>query len=144
MAMAQSEGVYVSNVSPSVTLLPKSGSLDYTTSGNGFSFQNAPDTTGLFDNDRRPLYYIDIVFNPAGADSLSSIMVNNESNVNEFRVEFFVQPGKNQLFTIAPYVSLSYNSTMSNAGPSIADFLDDVPSPLTGVRISILSTRDDQ
>ncbi|CAF1537574.1 unnamed protein product [Rotaria sordida] len=33
---------------------------------------------------------------------------------------------------------------MSNAGPSIPDFLDDVPSPLTGVRISILSTRDDQ
>ncbi|CAM4880153.1 unnamed protein product [Rotaria socialis] len=144
MSMAQPEGVYVSYVNHSGTLLPESGSLDYTTSGTGFSFQNQPNTIGLFDNDHRPLYYIDIVFNPAGADSLSSIMVNNESNVNGFRVEFFVQPGKNQLFTIAPYVSLSYNSTMSNAGPSISNFLDDVPSPLTGVRISILSTRDDQ
>ena len=143
--MAQVGDVYVSSVTYSAQLLPETDNLDLTkSSSNGVSFLQVPNTTGLLNDNQQTLYEISITFNPTGVDSLSSIIINNQSNVNGFRVEFFAQPGENQVFTIAPNLPLSYNSIMINSEASIVDFPPEVPSPLNGIRISILSTTDAQ
>jgi hypothetical protein len=64
--------------------------------------------------------------------------------VNGFRVEFFAPPNQNELFTIAPNTPLAYNSTIINSQPSIVDFPTEVPSPLTGIRVTVVSTTDNQ
>lgn len=146
--MAIVGGPYVSSVDYSVT--PVSGTtVDLTsTTGNGISFPTVPNTTGLFDTNNSPVYNITITFNPAGADSLGSIIVNNETNVNKFSVRFFVPSYPNQPFTFSPSYAnnpLYYNSTISNSQPaSIVYFPPQVPSPISGILISVLSTTDNK
>jgi len=142
--MAVVGGPYVSSVV--YTVSPVSGtSVDLTSNtGNGITFPSVPNTTGLFDQNNRPVYNITITFNPAGADSLGSVMVNPGSNVNKFSIQFFVPSYPNQPFTFAPEFPsnpLYYNSTISNNSlPSISSFPPQVPSPLSGILISVLST----
>jgi hypothetical protein len=145
--MAQVGGVYVSSVDYSAPLLPGTNPTDLTsTTGNGVSFQSVPNTTGLFDQSNNPLYSIMLTFNPAGVNSLSSIIVNSGSNVNQFSVEFFDL--SNPTVPIASStppgdIPLSSNSILSNSLPSLLNFPADLPS-LSGIQISILSTTDNQ
>jgi len=145
--MAQVDSVYVSSVIYSIEPLGGSTNNVNLTSldkGDGVTFPSVPGTSGIFDNDNKPLYQITINFNPAGVDSLSSIIVNKESNVNGFSVEYFIPSNPNQLFTISPNNPLSSTSLMINSQPSIVDFPSSVPSPLSGILISITSTTDNQ
>jgi len=146
--MARVGGVYVSSVVYSVEPLPETNNADLTsTTGGGVSFPSVPDTTGLFDANNRPLYNIIITFNPAGVDSFSTLIVNPGTNVDKFAIQFYVPSYPNQPFTFAPEfadIPLSYNSTIVNSRPSIMYFPPQVPSPISGIRISILSTTDNK
>ena len=145
--MAVVGGPYVSSVA--YTVSPSSGNnVDLTsTTGNGITFPSVPNTTGLFDQNNQPVYNVTITFNPAGADSLGSVIVNPGTNVNKFSIRFFVPSYPNQPFTFAPDFAsnpLYYNSTIINSQPSIVSFPPQVPSPLSGILISVLSTTDNQ
>jgi hypothetical protein len=146
--MAQVGTVYVSSVTYSVQPLPGTNNTDLTSiTGNGVSFPQAPGTTGLFDQYNQPIYNIIFTFNPAGVNSLSSIIVNEESNVEQFSVEFFGLSNPNQLITYSTYlgaIPVSYNSTIINSQPSIVSFPEDAPSDLSGIQITILSTTDNE
>lgn len=143
--MAQVGGVYVSSVVYSVMPLPETSNMDLTRpTGNGVTFTAIPNTIGILDEKHQPIYNIKFTFNPAGVDSLSSIIVNAESNVNKFFVEFFTPSNPNEVFTSLPDTPLVLTSTMDHGQASIIDFPSQVPSPLSGIRISILSTTDNQ
>lgn len=143
--MARVGGVLVSSVTFNGELLAGTDIADLTSpSSNGVSFEQIPDTTGVLDNNNNPLYTITIKFNPAGVDSLSNIMVNPKSNVDKFLVEFYVPSKPDDLYTSASNIPLSYQSTLTDAQEPIVKFSADVPSPLSGVRISILSTNNNQ
>jgi hypothetical protein len=142
--MANVGGVYVSSVKFSPPLVPGSNDADLTSeTGNGVTFQSS--STGLFDQYNHPLYTITLTFNPAGVNSLSSVIANNESNVKQFSVEFFGLLNPNQLVTV-PYdvIPVSYNSTVTNSQAPRVDLPEDAPSQLSGLRISILSTINNQ
>ena len=143
--MARVGGVLVSSVTFNGELLVGTDIADLTSpSSNGVSFEQIPDTTGVLDNNNNPLYTITIKFNPAGVDSLSNIMVNPKSNVDKFLVEFYVPSKPDDLYTSGSNIPLSYQSTLTDAQEPIVKFSADVPSPLSGVRISILSTNNNQ
>jgi len=146
--MAQVGTIYVSSVTYSVKPVQGTNDNDLTNpSGNGVDFPQPQGTTGLFDQNNQPLYTIDITFNPAGVKSLSSIVVNEKTNVNEFSVEFFGLSNSTQLIT-NPYapgnVPVSYTSTVINNQASIVNFPQNTPSDLSGIRITILSTPNNQ
>jgi hypothetical protein len=140
--MAQVGGVYVSSVTYSVQPVQGINDVDLTnTTSNGVTFPSS--ITGLFDQNNQPIYNITLTFNPAGVNSLSSIIVNAESNVEQFSVEFFGLSNPNQLMTYPTGVGnipVSYNSTIINSQPSIVNFPADEPSDLSGILITILST----
>jgi hypothetical protein len=142
--MANVGGVYVSSVKFSPPLVPGSNDADLTSpTSNGVTFQSS--STGLFDQNNQPVYTIILTFNPSGVNSLSSVIANNESNVEKFSVEFFGLSNSNQLVTIpSGTIPVSYNSTVTNDQSSIVSFTEDAPSELSGIRISILSTVNDQ
>lgn len=146
--MAVVGGQYVSSVTYSVQPVTGTNNDDLTsTTGNGITFSSVPGTTGLFDDNKKPLYQITITFNPAGVDSLGSITVNPTSNVDKFQVQFFVSSNPNQPVTAAPELAdkpLSFESTIINNRPSIVDLPSTVPSPLSGIRIVVLSTTDNE
>ena len=136
--MAVVGGPYVSSVA--YTVSPSSGNnVDLTsTTGNGITFPSVPKTTGLLDQNNQPVYKVTIIFNPAGADSLGSVIVNPGTNVNKFSIQFVVPnqpPDTNPLYL---------NSTIINSQPSIVSFPSQVPSPLSAIRIGVLSTTDNQ
>jgi hypothetical protein len=147
-AMAQVGGVYVSSVTYSVPLLPGINEVGLTSNtGNGVTFQSPPDTTGLFDDNNQPIYNITLTFNPSGVNSLSSIIVNGNSNVDKFSVEFFGLSNPNQLITYSSDLGslpVSYNSTFINSQALLVDFPQNAPSELSGILINILSTTDNQ
>jgi hypothetical protein len=146
--MAQVGGVYVSSVTYSVPLLQGINEADLTSNnGNGVTFQSTAGTTGLFDENNQPIYNIILTFNPAGVNSLSSIIVNGNSNVDKFSVEFFGLSRPNQLITYSSDLGslpVSYNSTFINSQALLVDFPQDAPSELSGILINILSTTDNQ
>ncbi len=144
--MANVGGVYVSSVQFSPPLVPGSNDADLTSpTSNGVTFQSSSAATGLFDQYNQPLYTITMTFNPAGVNSLSSVVANPESNVKQFSVEFFGLSNTSQLLTV-PFgtIPVSYNSTVTNAQVSLVDLPEDAPSELSGLRISILSTVNNQ
>lgn len=142
--MAVVGGQYVSSVTYSVQPVDGTNNDDLTsTSGNGISFTPVSGATGLFDSNNQPLYQITITFNRAGVDSLGSITVNPTSNVNRFAVQFFTQANPNQPVTLAPELAdkpVELTSTIINSRPSIVDFPSQLPSPISAIRILILST----
>ena len=146
--MAQVGSVYVSSVTYSLPLLQGINEADLTSiTGNGVTYQSPPDTTGLFDEKNQPIYNIVLTFNPAGVNSLSSIIANEESNVEKFSVEFFALSNPNELITYPTTLGalpVSYNSTFTNSQASLANFPEDAPSELSGIRITILSTTDNE
>jgi len=146
--MAQVGGVYVSSVTYSVQPIQGTNDVDLTnTASNGVTFQQAPGTTGLLDQYSQPIYNITLTFNQAGVNSLSSIIVNENSNVDQFSVEFFGLSNPNQLITYPTAVGnipISYKSTVINSQPSIVTFPADAPSDLSGILITILSTINNQ
>ena len=146
--MALVGGVYVSSLVYSVQPVLGTNNVDLTsTNGNGVTFPSVSGTTGLFDQNNRPLYNVTLTFNPAGVDSLGSIIVSPGTNVDKFAVRFYVPSYPDQPFTFAPEffdIPLYYNSTIQNSRPSITRFPVQVPSPLSGIRISVLSTTDNQ
>jgi hypothetical protein len=146
--MATVGGVYVSSVVYSVQPVAGTNNVDLTsTNGSGVTFPSVPGTTGLFDQNNRPLYNVTLTFNPAGVDSLASIIVSPGTNVNKFAVRFFVPSYPDQPFTFAPEfadIPLYYNSTIQNSQASITRFPQQVPSPISGILISVLSTTDNQ
>ncbi len=142
--MANVDGVYVSSVKFSPPLVPGSSDADLTSpTSNGVTFQSS--STGLFDQYNQPVYTIILTFNPSGVNSLSSVIVNQDSNVKQFSVEFFGLSNPSQLLTV-PFgtIPVSYNSTVTNSQASIISFPVDAPSELSGIRISILSTVNDE
>jgi hypothetical protein len=146
--MAEVGSVYVPSVTYSVQPLPGTNDADLTSpTSNGVTFQSVPDTTGLFDSNNQPLYTITLTFNSAGVNSLSSVITNTGSNVNEFSVQFFSLSNPNEVIT-APSttgdVPVSYTSTYTNSQASLTDLPSDAPSDLSGIRITILSTTDNQ
>jgi len=147
-AMAQVGSVYLSSVSYSVPLLQGINQADLTSpTGNGVTFQSAPGTTGLFDQNNQPIYNISLTFNPAGVNSLSSIIANGDSNVDVFTVEFFGLSNPTKLITYPSALSsipVSYNSTFINSQASLVNLPQDAPSELSGILISILSTTDNK
>ncbi len=144
--MAQVGSVYVSSVSYSIRPLNGIVDSDLTKpTGNGISFGLVGDEPRILDENQQPLYQITLTFNRAGVNSLSSIEVNPETNVKMFSVEFFTTTNTKQPVLTESNVPLSYNSTLNKDSlPSIVNFPPQVPSPLGGIRISILSTTDDQ
>lgn len=143
--MAKVGGPYVSLVSYTVNPVSGTSKTDLTSEeGNGVTFPLIPNTVGVLDENKNSLYQITITFNREGVDSLSSIVINKESNVNEFSVEFFNTPDTSKPFTISPNTPLVYKSTLNNNEISITNFRQDVPSPLFAVRINILSTAGNQ
>ncbi len=146
--MAQIGSVFVSSVTYSIQPVKgtKYGDLTNAT-GNGVTFQSVPSINGLFVTNGQPIYIIDLTFNPAGVNSLSSVMANAESNVNEFSVEFFGLTNPNQLITYTSgsnVVPVSYTSTYTNSQASLVTFPDNAPSDLSGIRINILSTTNNE
>jgi hypothetical protein len=146
--MALVGGVYVSSLVYSVQPVAGTNDVDLTsTNGGGVTFPSVPGTTGLFDQNNRPLYNVTLTFNPAGVDSLASIIVSPGTNVNKFAVRFFVPSYPDEPFTFAPEfadIPLYYNSTIQNSQASITRFPQQVPSPISGILISVLSTTDNQ
>ena len=142
--MAQIGTVYVSSVAFSIQPVKGTSNADLTDdTSNGVTFQSVPSTNGLFDTNNQPLYTIDITFNPAGVNSLSSVVANAGSNVNSFSVEFFGLYNPNQLITSpsgSGNVPISYDSTYTNSQALLLSFPNNAPSDLSGIRISILST----
>ncbi len=143
--MAQVGGVYVSSVTYSVQPVQGTNNVDLTsTTGNGVTFPQPVGTTGLFDNQtNQPIYSIVFTFNPSGVNSLSSIIANNDSNVEQFSVEFFSLSNPNELITYptdAGAIPVSYNSTFTNSQATLTNFPEETPSNLSGIRITILST----
>jgi len=142
--MAQVGGVYVSSVTYSVQPVQGTNNADLTsTTGNGVSFPQPQGTTGLFNQNNQPIYNIILTFNPAGVNSLSSIIANNDSNVEQFSVQFFSLSNPNQLITYSTGLSdipVSYNSTFTNSQASLTNFPEDAPSNLSSILITILST----
>jgi hypothetical protein len=146
--MAQVGTIYVSSVAYSVQAVKGTNNADLTSAtSNGVTFQSVPDTTGLFDTNNQPLYTIDLIFNPAGVNSLSSVVANAGSNVEQFSIEFYGLTNPNQLITypsgsgVGP---ISYTSTYTNSQASLVTFPNNAPSDLSGIRISILSTTNDE
>lgn len=144
--MARVGGVYVSSVTYNGNILPGTDIADLTRPNSaGISFEEIPGTTGVVDNQNNPVYDITIKFNPAGVDSLSNVMVNSNSNVDKFLVEFYVPAKPNELFTSDDSnIPVSYASTLTDAQEPIVKFPTNMPSPLSGVHISILSTKDNR
>ncbi len=145
--MAQVGGVYVSSVTYSVQPVQGTNNVDLTnTTGNGVTFPQPVGTTGLFDDQtNQPIYSIIFTFNPSGVNSLSSIIANNDSNVEQFSVEFYGLSNPNELITYltdAGDIPVSYNSTFTNSQASLTNFPEDTPSNLSGIFITILSTTD--
>jgi hypothetical protein len=146
--MAQVGSVYVSSVTYSIQPVKGTNNADLTNAAsNGVTLQSVPSTNGLFDTNDQPLYTIDLTFNPAGVNSLSSVVANAGSNVDKFSVEFFGLLNPNQLITyptgsgVGP---ISYTSTYTNLQASIVTFPSSAPSDLSGIRITILSTTNDE
>ncbi len=146
--MAQVGSVYVSSVIYSVPPIQGTNDADLTnTTSNGVTFPQPSGTTGLFDQNNQPIYNVTLTFNPAGVNSLSSIILNEDSNVEQFSVEFYGLSNPNQLITYPNEVGnipVSYNSTIINSQPSIVNFPTDAPSDLSGILITILSTINNQ
>jgi hypothetical protein len=146
--MAQVGTVYVSSVKYSVQPVQGTNNADLTNpNSNGVTLQSVPSPNGLFDSNNQPIYTIDLTFNPAGVTSLSSVVANTGSNVNEFSVEFYGSSNPNQLIpsaTLPGNVPVSYESTYTNSQASITTFPSSAPSDLSGIRIIILSTTDNQ
>ena len=146
--MALVGGPFVSSVTYSVQPVSGTNNVDLTSpTGNGVTFPLVPSTTGLFDDNNRPLYNITLTFSPAGAQSLARLVVSEGTNVDKFAIRFFVPSYPNQPFTFGPEfadIPLYYNSTLINSVPSIIYFPPQVPSPMSGIRISVLSTKDNQ
>ncbi len=143
--MAQVGGVYVSSVTYSVQPVQGTNNADLTNpTGNGIDFPQPVGTTGLFDDQtNQPIYSIVFTFNPSGVNSLSSIIANNDSNVEQFSVEFYGLSNPSELITYptdAGAIPVSYNSTFTNSQASLANFPEDTPSNLSGILITILST----
>jgi hypothetical protein len=146
--MAQVGGVYVSSVTYSVQPVSGTNNADLTNpNSNGVTFQSVPNANGLFGTNSQPVYTIDLIFNPAGVNSLSSVIANVGTNVDKFSVEFFLLSNPTQL---VPYstqpgaLPVSYTSTYTNSQASLVNFPDNAPSDLAGIRINILSTKDNQ
>ncbi len=147
--MAQVGGVYVSSVTYSVQPVQGTSNVDLTNpTSNGIDFPQPVGTTGLFDDQtNQPIYTIILTFNPSGVNSLSSIVANDDSNVQKFSVEFYGLSNSNELITYptdAGAIPVSYNSTFTNSQASLTNFPEDTPSNLSGIRISILSTSNNQ
>jgi hypothetical protein len=145
--MAQVGGVYVSSVTYSVQPVPGTNNVDLTNpTSNGIDFPQPVGTTGLFDDQtNQPIYTIIFTFNPSGVNSLSSIIANNDSNVEQFSVEFYGLSNPSELITYptdAGAIPVSYNSTFTNSQASLTNFPEDTPSNLSGILITILSTTD--
>ncbi len=146
--MANVNSQYVSSVVYSVQPVNGTNTADLTnTNSNGITFPPVPDITGLFDNNNEPLYQITMIFNPAGVDSLGTITINPNSNVEKFSVEFFVPGDLNQpVIDASTNQPLEFNSTMINSEspPTISNLPPQIPSPLGGIRINILKTTDNE
>lgn len=146
--MAQVGTVYVSSVTYSVKPLQGTNDNDLTNpNGNGVDFPQPQGTTGLFTQSNQPIYTIDITFNPAGVNALSSIILSKDTNVNEFSVEFY---GLSNPTTLIPdqnspnNAPLSYTSTLVNNQASIVEFPKDAPTDLSGIRIILISTLNNE
>lgn len=146
--MAVVGGQYVSSVTYSVPPVDGTNDDDLTSiTSNGISFTPVSGTTGLIDDNNQPLYQITITFNQAGVDSLGSITVNPTSNVRQFAVQFFTQANPNQPVTLAPELAdkpVELTSTIINSRPAIVDFPSQLPSPISAIRLLILSTSDNE
>ena len=150
--MAKYDGVYVlSVIYPREQPAVGTSNVDLINpTSNGINFPSVSTTNPILDEMTKPRYTMIVVFNPAGVNSLSSIIINNnDSNVQQFSVEFYVESPLNPTY---PYIStlnnnnvLSLTSTMktSEEAAKLVNFpQDQIPSPLTGIRISVLSTTD--
>ncbi len=144
--MATVDSVYVSSIKFSPPLVPGSNDSDLTSpTTNGVTFQSSSAATGLFDQYNQPLYTITMTFNPAGVNSISSVVANQDSNVKQFSVEFFDLSNPNQLVTVpSGTIPVSYNSTVTNSQVLLVALPEDAPSEISGIRISILSTVNDE
>ena len=144
--MAQVGTVYVSSVTYSVQPVQGTNNVDLTSvTSNGVRFPQPSGTTGVLDQNNQPLYYITLTFNPSGVNSLNSITVDKNSNVNSFSVEFYGLSSPTQLITSPSGLGntpVSYTSIIINNQAVINNFPSDTPTNLIGIRITILSTTD--
>jgi hypothetical protein len=142
-------GQYVSNVAYTTQPISGTNDADLTSdTNNGISFPQPPTgSNGLLDNQNQPLYTILINFNQPGVDSLGSVTVKPKpnSNVNQFGVQFYVASSPNQPYTLSTGSANQplYLKSSIGSQPSITSFPpEQVPSPLIGIRIIVLSTTD--
>ena len=146
--MATVGGQYVSSVTFTTAPVANTNPTDLTNpTSNGITFPQQPVTSGMVDQNKQPLYTIDIKFNAPGVNSLGSVAVNptTNNNVNSFAVEFFTESAPNQPVTLSSFTTqpLVYNSILTSGQPVINTFpSSQVPSPLIGIRFIVLSTSD--
>jgi hypothetical protein len=148
--MAVVGGIYVASVDYSVAPVRGTNSNDLTsTTGNGITFPKVNGFTGVVDSNGNAMYVITITFVEPGVDSLGSIIVNKNinSNVDQIAVQFFVSSNPNQPISVdpeAPYKPLTIYSTIGDQGASITNLPAQLPSPISGVRVLVISTSDKQ
>ena len=144
--MAVIGGQYVSSVTYSVQPVSGTNDNDLTsTTGSGITFSPKEGTEGLFDKNDKPIYDVTLTFRTPGVDSLGSITVNPKSNVDKFSVEFFVPSNPNEPVTASTESADKLTVTSSTSDSSSAAIVrlpSQVPSPLSGIRITVLSTTD--
>lgn len=142
--MAQVGTVLLPTVRYSITPIWPYKNEDLTTpTGEGISFAASPALSGIMNDAGEPRYYIDLMFNPAGASALSSVLIHEGSNVLAFDVQIFVASNPTEPVTVVTSTGeevVTYSSRIINELPSVTQFNDNIPSPIIGVRVLITST----
>jgi hypothetical protein len=143
-SMAEVGGAYVQSVTYSVSPVAGTKDSDLTDkNSNGVTLEQAPNADGVLNEGKEPIYTITLRFNEPGVDSVGSIALGEKTNVDKFAVQF-IEAGSNQPVTVAPNQPLYINSNIQNSVATISDFPSQVPTPLSAVRIVVLSTKDNK
>ncbi len=147
--MGQVGTAYVPSVQYSVQPLPGTNDADLTSpTGSGITFPSQPNQRGVVDANNQPIYTITVRFSDYGVNSLGNVMFIGDSNVDKFSVEFYDYSNINQLITYTSpsgtTLPVSYTSTLTESQLPMVDVPGDAPTELSGIRITILSTKDNQ
>lgn len=146
--MAFVGGQYVSSVDFSVEPEQETDtSLLTSVSGDGIDFPTSPEFDGVLDENHEPQYQVTLRFNQPGVDSLGSITVNALSNVDQIAVRFYAASQPNMLVRTGNDEAnevLTVVSNIEQQPPSVNNLPSNLPSPIIGIRVLVLSTKDNQ
>jgi hypothetical protein len=145
--MAVIGGQYVSSVVYSGKTAPGTKDADLTNqSSAGITFEKVPGSTGVLDNNGKPLYDVIIKFTAPGVDSVGSVSLKSNSNVDKVVVQLFTVSNPDEPVTVATNLAdktLSLNSKIINSQVTVADIPSQFPA-IGAIRIAVLSTKDNE